>query len=126
MDKLVDAINNLIINDVRYELSTATASDRRGDLTSNPDTVTHTRNIILDQKLLSCRTIVEFSVLSNPTNPTIRLVPHTLLMPALKEIFADTMSGNAWTNSTPCQISRTRVDRSYQFTLQFVGNKIFD
>ena len=52
-DKIVDAINNLKINDSGYKLNTATAGDAQGNLTSNPDTVTHTINKFLDQKLLS-------------------------------------------------------------------------
>ena len=55
--ELVNAINNLTINDNVYELNRATASDTQGNITSNPDTVTHTSNIILDETLLSCRTI---------------------------------------------------------------------
>ena len=43
MDDLVDAVNNLTINDARYyESNTATASDTQGDLSRNPETVTHT------------------------------------------------------------------------------------
>ena len=49
-DRLVDSINNLTINDSGYELNTATTSDAQGNLTRNLDTVTHTSNIILDQK----------------------------------------------------------------------------
>ena len=60
LEYLVNAIYSLKINDAGYELSTATASGEQGDLTSNPDTVIHTSNGILYQKLLSCRTIVGF------------------------------------------------------------------
>ena len=49
LDNLVDAINKLKINDTGSELSTAPASVTQGDLMSDPDTVTHTRNRILDQ-----------------------------------------------------------------------------
>ena len=42
--KLVNAINNLTINDTGYELNKVTTSGTQGDLTSNPDTVTHTIN----------------------------------------------------------------------------------
>ena len=48
-DNLVNAINNLTINDSGSELNTATASAVQGDLMSVPDTITHTRNRILDQ-----------------------------------------------------------------------------
>ena len=54
LDDLVDAINNLTINNSGYELNTATAIDVQGNLRSDPDTVTHTSNSVLDQKLLSC------------------------------------------------------------------------
>ena len=87
LDNLVNTINNLTINDAGYELNIATASDAQGHITSNTDTVTHTSNRILDQKLLSCRTTVEVSVLSTPKNPTILITPQTLLMPEVKEIF---------------------------------------
>ena len=49
-DNLVKAINNLTINDAVYELNTETANDAQGGPASNSDTVTHTSNIILDQK----------------------------------------------------------------------------
>ena len=38
MDDLVDAINNLTINDAKYELNTVTPSDAQGNLTIDPDT----------------------------------------------------------------------------------------
>ena len=50
MDKVVDTVKNMTMNDVVHELSTATASGAQVDLASNPDTVTHTRNVIIDQK----------------------------------------------------------------------------
>ena len=62
LDELVNAINNLTINNARYELNKAIAVDAQGNLTSNPDTGTHTSNRILDQNLLSCGTIRKFSV----------------------------------------------------------------
>ena len=55
MDKLVDAVKNLTLNDaIYYESSTATTSDTHGDLTGNPETVTHTSNEDFEQKILSC------------------------------------------------------------------------
>ena len=48
-DELVYAINKLTINNSGYELNTVNASDAQDDLTRNPDTVTHTSNMILDQ-----------------------------------------------------------------------------
>ena len=77
-NNLVNAVNNMAINDVGYELNIATVSNAQVHLTSNPDTVTHTSNRILDQKVLICRTIGEVSVLPPPTNPrvsAIELVP---------------------------------------------------
>ena len=110
MNKLVDAINNFTINDAVYELNTATASDTQGDLPRNLDTVTHTSNVILDQNLLSFRTIREVSVLPQPKNLMVGVTPQTLLTPVVKEIFADATSGNTWNNRTPRRISRTSID----------------
>ena len=46
-DELVDKVINLTINNAKYyESNTATKSDVKGDLTRNPETVTHTSNII--------------------------------------------------------------------------------
>ena len=78
---------------------------------SNLDTFTHASNIILDKKLLSCRTIGELSAVPLPTNPIV-LAPQTLIMSVAKKLFADVTSGNAWTNWTPRQIIRTGVNRS--------------
>ena len=58
MDDIVDVVKNMAINDAVYELNTSTISDARGDLISDPDTVTHTSNRILEQKLSSFRTII--------------------------------------------------------------------
>ena len=44
LDKLVNAINNLTINEARYELNKSTASNAQGYLSSDPNTVTHTSN----------------------------------------------------------------------------------
>ena len=103
------------LNDAGYELNTANVSDAQGDLTSNSNTVTHTRNRISEQTLLSCRTIGEVSVLHPPTKPriaTIGLAPQTLLTPTVKEIFADVTSGNVWKTRTLRKIKRTDVDGS--------------
>ena len=56
LGKLVNAINSLSINKVRYELNKETASDVQGNLTSDPDIVTHTSKRIWTTKLLSFRT----------------------------------------------------------------------
>ena len=101
MEELVNAINNLTIKDSEYELNTTTTSDAQGNLTSYQDTVTDNSNGISDKKILSCRTIGEVSILPMPTNLKSRLAPQTLLMPAVKEIFADATSGNGLTNGNP-------------------------
>ena len=104
MDDLVDAVQKTIINDIIYDLNTATASEILVDFLSDPDTVTHTRKRIMDQKLLSFRTIREVSVLPTPAKPripAIKLAPQTLLTLVMQEIFADAASGNTWINRTP-------------------------
>ena len=110
MNELVDAINNLIINSTVYELNKAPLSDSQGNLTSDPDTVTHTSNGpdtvnhtskgILDKQLLSCRNIGKVSASPPPEKP-ILLAPQTLMTPAVRKILADATSGNAWTDRTP-------------------------
>ena len=58
LDELVDAVKNLSINDAKwYESSTETASDTQGNLTSDPETFTHTSNVKFEQELLSYQTI---------------------------------------------------------------------
>ena len=68
MDELEYALKYLTINDAKYyESNIATTIDAQGDLTRNPDTVTHTSNVNeivthisngnFAQKLLSNRTI---------------------------------------------------------------------
>ena len=42
--ELVSTINNLTMNNSGYELNKVTVGDAQGDLTSDPDTVTHTSN----------------------------------------------------------------------------------
>ena len=45
LGELVDVVNILTINDTEYyESNTATTSDSQGNLTRNPETVTHTSN----------------------------------------------------------------------------------
>ena len=127
-DELVDTINNLTRNNSKYELNTATAIYSQGNLMSNPDTVTHNRNRILDQQLLSCQTIREDSVLTPPTNPSIdaiSLAPPTLLTPTVKQILADAMSGNAWTDRNPQQTSKTGVHGSIPMSTPIHSEQIF-
>ena len=85
MGELVDAVNNLTINDAKYYgSSTETTSGVQGDLTSNPETVAHTSNGIFKQKILSCQTIPVFPPTTNPGTAAIMLVPQMLLMPETK------------------------------------------
>ena len=96
-----------------------TTGDAQDDLTSNPDTVTHTSNgpdafthtsnIILDGKLLRCRTIEEVPVHIHALNPIV-LAPQTLMMPTVHKISVDATWVNVWTNRTPRQVSRTVID----------------
>ena len=102
-DKLVNTLNNLKINDARHELKKFTTNDKQGNLTSNPDTVTHASNRMLDGKLFRCQIIREVPVQTPPANLII-LTPHKLMMPAVKKIFAEATPGNAWTNRTPRQV----------------------
>ena len=68
MDEVVDAVNNLTIEDAGYyESNTATARDTQGDL----EKITHTRYRNFEQKLFSYRTI---PVLPPPTNPGIAVI----------------------------------------------------
>ena len=100
MDKVVDAINNLTINeDEYYKPNTANSNDARGNLAHNPETVTPPSNKTFEQKLLSYWTIPVFPL---PTNPgidqgfvAIKLTPQTLLTPATKEIVVDAAAGGA-------------------------------
>ena len=110
MDELVEAVKNLKINNTEYyESNTATVRDTQGDFISDPETVTHTINIIFEQTLLSCRAI---HISNPPTTPGIAaiiLTPLTFLMPATKDIFTDAASGGAWRSRAPWQVSRKGV-----------------
>ena len=122
LEKLVGAVNNLTINDAKYnESNTATVNDAQVNLTSNLETVTHTSNGICKQKLLSYQTIPVFTLSTNPKIEVIRLTLQMLLTPATKEICADMMLGGAWMSTTPWQVIRTGVNRS---TTGNIGNDI--
>ena len=76
MDELVEAVKNLKINNTEYyESNTATVRDTQGDFISDPETVTHTINIIFEQTLLSCRNIPVFTLPTKPGIAAIRLTP---------------------------------------------------
>ena len=53
LDNTVDAVVNMTINDVGYELNIETASDAQVEFAIHPDKSTHTRNRDNHQKLLS-------------------------------------------------------------------------
>ena len=113
--EIVNAVKNMSINEDVYQLNPTAASDTKVDLTRDPDTVTHTRNVILDHTLLICRTIREvyfLPLLTKPSKYTIIMIPQTLLTPPAKEIFADTTLHNAWANRTLWKIIRNGVDGS--------------
>ena len=111
--ELVDAVKNLTINDAKYYKSnTATVSNAQGNLTSNPETVTHTSKNVFEQKLLISRTIPVFPLLMNPGIAEIGLKLPTLLMHVMKEIFVDVASGGAWKSRTSWQVSRTSINGS--------------
>ena len=126
-DELVDSVKNLTINNAKYyESNTATASDAQGDLTLDPETVTHTSNgnepvtrtsnRNFEQKLLSNRTIPAVVPTMNPRiyqNITpILLTPQTLLTPATKKVIVDVALGSAWDNRTLQQVIRKGISRS--------------
>ena len=78
-------------------------------LQSNSGTDTHTSNVILDEKLLSCGTIGKFSAAPLPANPIV-MEPQTLMTHAVKKIFLDVTSGNAWNSRTPRQVIRMGIN----------------
>ena len=91
-------------------------SDAQGNLASNPETVTHTRNGNFEQTLLSYWTIL---TLPPPMNPGIdqvivgiKFTPQTLMTPATKEIIVDAASGSEWTYRTPRRVCSIGVDGS--------------
>ena len=101
MDKLVDTVKNLTINDAEYhESNTVTMSDTQGDITRDSETVTHTSNGIyivthtskgnFEQKILSNQTIPVLPPEMNPGTDqgiaSIVLAPQTLLAPETKEV----------------------------------------
>ena len=56
-NELVNAVANMKINDVKYELNAATASDTLVEFARDPCEITHTSNGINHQNILSSRTI---------------------------------------------------------------------
>ena len=122
MGELVDAVNNLTINDTKYyESNTATASDSQGDVTRNPETVTHTSNGNetanhtsngkFEQQILSNRTI-PVVVLTVKPNIEQMITLQMLFTPVTEEVEADTASGGAWVNMNPQQLVQAGFDGS--------------
>ena len=109
-DELVDAVNNMKINDAKYyESDIATTNDAHGDPTHNTETVnhtsnknetvTHTGNGYFKQKIFINRNI---PVVVPEMNPRIdqRIAPlvgatQTLLTPSTKEVVAYAALGSA-------------------------------
>ena len=112
----------MTINNTEYfESNTATASDAKFYLSSNPEKVTHASNRILEQNLLSFRTIPFLPPSTNPGIVVVVLTPPTLLTPVTNEIVVEAASGGAWASRTPRQFSKTGVNRS---TPGNIGNYI--
>ena len=122
MDELVDAVNNLTINDTKYyESNTATASDSQGDLARDLETVTHTSNKNETANHTSNGNF-EQKILSNLTIPVVVLTVklkieqmialEMLFTPVTEEVEADTSSGGAWVNMTPQQLVQAGFDGS--------------
>ena len=127
LNELVDAVNNLTINNTKYfESNTATASDAQSDLTHNPETATctsncnetvhHTSNGNFEQTILSNQTIPVVFLTMNPSidqsiDPIV-IAPQTLLMTTMKEVVSDAALGDAWVNKAMWQISWTGVNGS--------------
>ena len=104
LDELLDAVNNLKIDDAEYYWSiTATASDTQGDLTRILDIVTHTRNGNFEKKL-SNQTIPVLPQVMNPNIyqwvAPIVVAPQTLLAPETREVVADVALFGVWVNRT--------------------------
>ena len=122
--KAVARLENMTINNVRYEFIAATASDTKVEFASNLDVINHTKNIITDQNVLSSLIIriqhKGFSILPPPMNPTVSAIvmaPQTLKSPAVQQIITEAYLNNTGKNRTPWKIVRTGVDGTTQFTL---------
>ena len=121
LNAIVNAVPNMIINGIVYDLNGATASDVQVKFLSNPYEITH-------QNLLSSRMIgiqhEEVSVLSPLTDPRIGAnnqpalsistgilqAPQTLKLPVVQEFVAYTDLNNTGGNRTSRKVSRTGVD----------------
>ena len=81
---LVDALENMTINDIGYELNTETASETQVKFVSNPDKIIHTSNKYTHQKMLRSWTIgicnKDISVLEPPIDTNIGAKNQTALL----------------------------------------------
>ena len=97
-------------------LGSIIASDAQGNLTQNPERVTHNSNRIIEQKLFI---YLKIPVLPPPKNlgidqgiAPILLAPQTLLNPVTNKVFAYLNSGSASIHRTPQQLIRTGINGS--------------
>ena len=142
-DNKVDAVKNMTINNVGYELNTATASDAQIYFASNPDKSTHTSNGDNYQTLLSIRTISicheDISGLSLHTDPKISSnnqpaflistvvvqAPQALQLEVVQEIVTNSATYRTGPNRTPQKVSKTCVDVSHASTEYMVINRFY-
>ena len=126
--EIVNAVANMTINNVGYELNAAIVSDAQVEFVSNLDGITCTKNGITHQNLLGSRMIniqhEEFSVLppladtriGENNQPALFIStgtvqsPHTLKSLAIQEIAADADLNNMGPNKTLRQVSSTGID----------------
>ena len=88
------SLDKMKINDTKYyESNIATSSDAQGDLTRNPETVTHTSNGN-DKVTPTSNRYFEQKSLSNRAIPVLALV--TNLMIAKSVCGANTISTSSW------------------------------
>ena len=121
LDGLVDAVVNMKINNIKYQLNAAILSDAQVKFASDPEKITHTSNGITHQELLSSRTIgilhEEFSILPPPMNPRISAIilpPQTINSTEVQEIVTNAASNNTGTNRPPRKIIRTGINGTTQ------------
>ena len=128
----------MTISNFGYELNAATVSDAQFKVSSDPDRITHTNNVITHQNLLSSQMIgiwhEEVSILppmvylriganNQPASwigAGVLLSTQTLKSPAVQEIFTGAASDNTVKNRTPQKISKTDIDGTNPFTLELV------
>ena len=130
MDKLAETFKDFKINDTEYYvLNIANVNDAKGDPASDPTTVTHTSdgegnvtytsNRILQQRLLSNRTLPIVPVVVPDMDPridnritTMGGASNTILTHATKEVVADVTRGSVRVNRNPRHVSQTGRDNT--------------